>query len=138
MSRWTTLNCWAGYAIFGLPAVLAVPALIATFAQFGVRDTLVSGVPAALWVCTPALLWLRYARRRPTRRRGRIAWAMLGLLTITMILISPIWFWSGPLLLVLSSEAVRVATAAHATAHRHHRTTAATKVAAPLTQDAAA
>ncbi len=111
MNRWRSVNAWAGYVALGLPAVVAVPALIATLARFGPWDTL-SALPAVLWACTPGLLWLRYTRRGPTRRRGRITWSLLGVLAVAMLLVSPIWFWSGPVLCVLASEALRLAVAA--------------------------
>lgn len=132
MNRWKTRTAWAGYLMFGLPAILAMPALISTLVRFGLPDTLTAGVPAALWACTPALLWLRYTRRRPSTRSGGIAWALLCLAAVLMILFSPIWFWSGPVLFVLLSEAARVsitpAVIRISTARRHRQTRASVRV----------
>lgn len=109
MTLWKSLNVWVGHLVLGLPAVLAVPALIATLAQFGFPDTLTAGGPAVAVACAPEALWMRYTRHRPSTGRGRVAWTLGWLLAVTMLLLSPIWFWSGPLLFVLASEAVRVA-----------------------------
>jgi hypothetical protein len=63
--RWQQANVWAGYLIFGFPAVAAVPALIATIARFGLLDSILNAGPAALAACLPLALWIRYTRRRP-------------------------------------------------------------------------
>ncbi len=107
-SAWKTGNTWAGYVLFGLPAALAVPALATTLAHFGVWKTLSAAVPAALWACTPLFLWHRYTRRPPQRRLARLLWSVLAVVAVVMLLASPLWFWAGPSLLVLTSEALRL------------------------------
>lgn len=107
-SSWETVNAWGGYLVFGLPAVLAVPALIATFARFGLWDTVHSAVPIAVGVCIPLLLWLRYTHRRPRTRTGRCAWVLLAAAVTTTLVLSPLFFWVGPVLAVLVSETLRV------------------------------
>lgn len=107
MNRWWKANCWAGYAVFGIPAALAVPAVITTASRFGPIDTLTSATLPVLWILSPLALWVRYTRRRPRTRRGAAAWIAVALLSLGLLLTSPIWFWSGLTLLVLASEALR-------------------------------
>lgn len=105
---WETINTRCGYLVFGLPAVLAVPALIATLARFGLWDILRSAVPVALCLCVPLLLWLRYTHHRPRSRSGKCAWALVAAAATTTLVISPLFFWVGPVLAVLGSELLRV------------------------------
>ena len=106
-SRWKTVNTWGGYLVFGLPAALAIPALISTLKQFGPLDTLTSAVPAALGACVPVLLWIRYNRKPPRTRTGKLTWALLAVIATATLVFSPLFFWAGPALLVLASEALR-------------------------------
>lgn len=105
---WKKANRWAGHLVFGLPAVLAVPALMATLARFGVWQTATAALPAALWACVPLLLWVRYTRRAPRTGAGAAAWMTVAVIGLSMLLLSPIWFWSGPCLFVVASEILRV------------------------------
>lgn len=108
MSRWKQTNTVAGYIVFGLPALLAVPALVSTIARFGLWTTLTSAALPVLVVTAPLLLWIRYTRRRPLWRLARLGWTGVAVLILLNIAASPIRFWTGPVLAVLLSEIVRV------------------------------
>lgn len=101
---WRKINTWLGHVVFGLPALLAVPALVATTARFGWLETLTAAVPAAAWACIPLLLWIFYLRRR---RGRRLAWALLLVIAVVVLALSPIFFWAAPAVLVLILEAAR-------------------------------
>lgn len=101
---WKRVNTWLGHIVFGLPALLAVPALLATAARFGWWDTLTTGVPAAAWACIPLLLWAVYVREGRARRT---VWVLLLAIASGVLLLSPIHFWAGPAVVVLLLEATR-------------------------------
>ncbi len=101
---WKKINTWLGHVVFGLPALLTVPALVATTARFGWWETLTAAVPAAAWACIPLLLWIFYLRRR---RGRRLAWALLLVVAVVVLVLSPVFFWAAPATLVLLLEAAR-------------------------------
>ena len=130
--RWHNVNVVAGYLVFGLPALSAVPALLATFAKFGVLPSLANAVPAALAACLPLLLWIRYTRRRPGTYAGKITWFLIGALALLAFAVSPLFFWTGPAALVLVSEILRLIAGPALTflatgARRAHRKALATR-----------
>lgn len=104
---WKKINTWLGHVVFGLPALLAIPALIATAARFGWWETLTVALPAAAWACTPLLLWIIYMRRR---RGRRLAWVLLLIIAVVVLAVSPIYFWAAPATIVLLLEAARAGT----------------------------
>jgi hypothetical protein len=101
------MNTVMGYVLFGIPAALCGPALVSTVHRYGL-GALGAAVLATLWACAPLLLWIRYTRHRPTSRHGRLTWVLLGTAALITLLISPIWFWSGPVLVLLLLEISRV------------------------------
>lgn len=107
MSRWKRVNTAAGYLVFGLPALVAVPALFATVRRFGLWDTVAAATLPLLWVVAPLALWARYIRRRPSSGAGWLAWLSCAVVVLLMLAVSPIWFWSGPAMTVLLSEIAR-------------------------------
>lgn len=107
MTRWMRANTAAGYLVFGLPVLLAIPALGATITRFGVWTTLTSAALPVLVVTAPLLLWNRYTRHRPARKVARLTWAAIAALTFVLLASSPLWFWTGPVLAVLLSELAR-------------------------------
>ncbi|WP_193315418.1 hypothetical protein [Nostocoides sp. F2B08] len=109
--RWQQGNVWAGYLVFGFPAVAAIPALASTISRFGLRDSLLNAGPAALTACLPLLLWARYTRRRPGTYTGKVTWFVVGLAGLAALAFSPLFFWAGPAMLVLLSEILRLITA---------------------------
>lgn len=104
-SGWEKTNTWLGHVVFGVPAVLAIPALITTAARFGWWQTLTTALPAAAWAGVPLLLWVVYLRRRGRGRRA--AWSLLLGVAVVVLLLSPISFWAGPATAVLLLEASR-------------------------------
>lgn len=104
MERARTLIAWAGLVVFGLPALLAVPALLSTVSQFGIWATLTQALPLAALTCVPLLLWIRYIRHRPHTKRGTVAWCLVVAVALAALLASSLWFWAGPILLVLILE----------------------------------
>ena len=107
MKTWRVINLIVGHLLFGIPALLSLPALVATVARFGLLSTLTTALLPAAVVVTPWLLWLRYTRRRPTGRRGALAWLTLAAVVTAVILFSPLWFWTLPVLTLLLSESIR-------------------------------
>lgn len=108
--RWQQTNVWAGYLVFGFPAVAAVPALIATIARFGLLDSILNAGPAALSACLPLALWIRYTHRRPGTYTGKFTWFVVAVIGIGALAFSPLFFWAGPATLVLLSEILRLLT----------------------------
>lgn len=100
---WRIVNTWSGHVVFGLPAVLAVPALVSTVTRFGWGHTLTTGLPAAAWACIPLLLWILYLRNA----RRRTVWVLLLAIATVVLLLSPIYFWAAPAMVVLLMEAAR-------------------------------
>ncbi|MGH9025574.1 MAG: hypothetical protein ACRDWD_05560 [Acidimicrobiia bacterium] len=99
---------WAGYLVFGLPAVLAVWALVQAVGRFGVGQTLIGAGPSMLWMELPLIAWIVYTVRRPqSRRPALLSIAGLALITATLLL-TPMFFWTGPAFLVLLIELARV------------------------------
>ncbi len=99
---------WAGYLVFGLPAVLAVWALVQAVDRFGVGQTLIGAGPSMLWMELPLIAWIVYTVRRPqVRRTALLSIAGLGLITATLLL-TPMFFWTGPAFLLLLVELARV------------------------------
>lgn len=111
VNRCAAATAWAGYLVFGIPAVLGVPALLETFDRFGARGAL-AAAPAATCAIAPALLWLRYTRHRPTSVVAGTAWGAAAVMVAAIYLVTPLWFWSGLVACVLVSEVARVAAAA--------------------------
>lgn len=109
-SRWQRINTWAGGLVFGVPVAAMVPALVATALEFGLFTLLVTGGLAAAVACAPLLLWVRYCRRPPSSRTGKVAWVVVAAMGIVTLLFSPLFFWAGPALLVLLAEVSRVLT----------------------------
>lgn len=108
--RWQQVNVWAGYVVLGFPAVVAVPAMVATVARFGLLDSILSAGPAVLAACLPLALWALYTRRRPGTYTGKLTWFVVGVVGIGALAFSPLFFWAGPATLVLLSEILRLAT----------------------------
>lgn len=106
MTTWSKVNTWAGYLVFGVPTAFAVLALTATGIRFGVWDTVVHAVVPAVLVTMPLLLWIRYVAHRPTKPCQWIGWAMVAMLCLAGTLLSPLWGWAVPSLLLLASEAM--------------------------------
>ena len=123
--RWQQVNVWAGYLIFGFPAVAVIPALVATVARFGLLDSILSAGPAALTACLPVALWARYTSRRPGTYTGKVTWFVVAVVGLGALAFSPLFFWAGPATLVLLSEILRLlaspALAATATRMRARR-----------------
>ena len=103
---WRTGNAVAGHVILGFPAGLAIAALTGTVARFGV-SALAATVPA-LGVIGPWVLWLRYTQQQHITRRAGLGWAACGVALAVVLLLSPLWFWTGPVLVLLMSESLRV------------------------------
>ncbi|MHA6513401.1 hypothetical protein [Tessaracoccus sp. Z1128] len=110
MKAWTHINTWTGYLVFGVPAAFAALALLGTLAQFGVWDAVTSALIPAVLVAAPLLLWIRYVSQRPTKIRQWIGWIMVATLCLTGALLSPLWGWAVPGLLLLASEAALAIT----------------------------
>lgn len=108
MSRWATVNRRAGLVVFGLPALGSLPAAVATVARFGFESALVSAGPAVAVLTLPLMAWLVYLRRQPMGRRGGIVFCLAAFCLLVAVLTSPVWWWSGPALLVLLSELMRL------------------------------
>lgn len=97
----------AGYLAFGFLAAMGAIAVILTAMQLGIWPTLTQAVPAASPVFLPLLMWWRYTTHPPTRRRGAVAWILAWSLLIGALMVSPVWFWTAPILAVLAAEAAR-------------------------------
>jgi len=104
----TAVITWIGYVVFGLPAALAVPAMASTVTRFGAWPAATQALPAAATAVIPLMLWVRYTRHRPTTRRGKLAWLVVAAAAIAAVALSPLFFWSGPVLLVLCAELLRL------------------------------
>lgn len=104
---WKIVNVVAGYVVFGLPALLAIPALIATAAKFGLWPTITQAGPPALLASLPLLVWVWYTRRPPSTRSRRFAWIVLATLATATLLATPLVFWTAPAFAVLTSELLR-------------------------------
>lgn len=115
----TTVIEWAGITVFGIPAALAVPALMSTLAHYGVWDTLTHASLPVLAACLPLILWVRYTRHRPTRRAGMIAWTLTATILLASIALTPLWFWAVPSTGVLTAEAIRILTDTIQSRRRH-------------------
>lgn len=107
MTRWMHVNTAAGYVVFGVPTLLAIPAVAATIARFGIWHTLTSAVVPVAMVIAPLLLWTRYTRHRPAKRTAWLTWSGVAILVFLVLASSPLWFWTGPVLVVLLSELAR-------------------------------
>lgn len=105
---WRQATVWAGYVVFGFPAVAAVPAMVATVATFGLLDSLLSAGPVAAAACLPLILWIRYTRRRPVTFTGKMTWFVVAVVALGALAFSPLFFWAGPAALVLLSEMLRL------------------------------
>lgn len=105
MSRgmWKTINVYAGTLIIGTPAMLA----LAATASLGV-NFIWATIPLLLSV-GPLAMWLWYLNTSPGRAARRV-WLVAAVVLGLGTMLSPWWFWSGPLLIVLASEVIRVAT----------------------------
>ncbi len=110
MKAWRVTNLLLGHLILGAPAVAFIPALFATAARFGLGTALTTALLPAGVVLAPWLLWLRYTRHRPTTRRAALTWLGVAALTTAVILFSPLWFWTLPVLALLLSETLRCLT----------------------------
>ena len=104
MDRFRVVITWTGLIIFGIPALLAIPALIATVDQFGLWQTLTQALPLAALAYVPLLLWVRYIRHRPSSKWGVAAWSLVVALVLALLLVSSLWFWAGPILFLLTLE----------------------------------
>ena len=78
--------------------------------RFGFWAALTSACVPLLVVSSPWIAWLRYTRRRPSTRRGLLAWSIVAGVIVVMLLASPVWLWAGPVLAVVLSETVRTLT----------------------------
>lgn len=107
MRLWKIANVVLGYLVFGLPALLAIPALIATAAEFGLWPTITHAGPPALLASLPLLVWVWYTRRPPSTRSRRLAWIVLATLATATLLATPLFFWTAPAFAVLTSELLR-------------------------------
>lgn len=126
---WKTLNAWAGHVTFGLPAVLAVPALASTITRFGPQEALTTAAPLALLVWVPFLAWLHHTRRHPTHT---VVLVMFATVTAVTYLATPLFFWAVPVAAVLMSEGTRMVVARHRHPDRRpHPKVATTTVTLP-------
>lgn len=119
MKTSTTVIEWAGITVFGIPAALAVPALMSTLAHYGVWDTLTHASLPVLVACLPLTLWVRYTRHRPTRRAAMAAWTFTATILLASIALTPLWFWAVPSMAVLTAEAIRILTDTIQSRRRH-------------------
>lgn len=101
---WKTINVYAGTLVIGTPAMLALAAAVTLR---GI-DVIWAAIPLVLTVW-PLALWLWYLNTHPGRAARRL-WLVAAVVLAIGTMISPWWFWSGPLLIVLASEIIRVAT----------------------------
>ena len=106
LGRGATLVAWAGYLVYGIPAVLAVPAFVLTVSRFGAWPAVTDALPSALTVMTPLLAWSVYTVRR--RRHLALSWLLVTAAACTLLLITPLFFWAGPALSVVTLEIVRL------------------------------
>ncbi|ACZ32450.1 hypothetical protein Xcel_3451 (plasmid) [Xylanimonas cellulosilytica DSM 15894] len=107
VTTWTRVNAWTGYLILGLPAALALPALAATITKFGLWATLTGAAVSALAAIGPVAAWTIYTRRRPSTRRGAQIWLATAAVVLTALWVSPLFFWTGPVVVLLVSELAR-------------------------------
>lgn len=100
----------AGYVVFGFPAVIAVLGLIATAARFGLGATVQSAGLPALCVVLPLVLWVAYRRYPPDRAAAYVAWVVAAASSIIWLLFSPLFYWTGLMLVVVVLEGLRLLT----------------------------
>lgn len=107
MATWKSVNVYVGTLVIGWPSVLALISLVMMATSQGLVGTVVYGLLPALLVTAPLALWLWYLNSRGYRRLWLVAAVVIAAGAFT----SPLWFWGGPLLLVMVSEVLRVLTA---------------------------
>lgn len=107
MRMWRRCNRVAGYLVFGLPVASAIPGLVLCVSRFGIRDTLIEAVPAALWASVPFLVWVLWIVKPPHTVPSRVVMVLSFAVGMVTVFVSPLFFWAGPGLLVLASEAAR-------------------------------
>lgn len=100
---WKTVNVYAGTLVIGIPAVLCVAAV----ASLG-SNPLEALIPLTVTV-GPLVLWLWYLNSNGGRAARRM-WLMAAVVMAAGTMLAPWWFYSGPLLIVLISEILRVIT----------------------------
>lgn len=100
---WRTINVYAGTLVIGTPAMLAIAAV------YTLGLNLVPAAIPLLIAIVPLGLWLWYLNSVPGRAARRV-WLVAAVALALGTMISPWWFWSGPLLIVLVSEVIRVVT----------------------------
>jgi hypothetical protein len=111
MSWWQTANRWVGLVMFGVPALMSVPAVVATAARFGVWATVSAAAVPVVVICLPLGTWIWYLRRPPRSRRARTGWGVAASVAVTLLGVTPIRWWTAPVLLVLLSETFRLLAA---------------------------
>lgn len=100
---WRTINVYAGTLVIGMPVMLAIAAV------YTLGLNLVPAAIPLLIAIGPLGLWLWYLNSVPGRAARRV-WLVAAVALALGAMISPWWFWSGPLLVVLTSEIIRVVT----------------------------
>ena len=110
MRRWQKFNRLAGIGIFGFPVALGIIAVVATSTRLGLWAAVTESTLPLLLISCPLLLWVSYARRPVVTRRAKVLWLVALVLSLVLLASTPISFWTGPCLVVLTSEVARVLT----------------------------
>ena len=110
MRSWQKFNRLAGIGIFGFPVVLGIIAVVATSTRFGLWAAVKESTLPLLLISCPLLIWACYARRPVVTRRAKVLWLVVLVLSLVLLASTPISFWTGPCLVVLTSEVTRVLT----------------------------
>lgn len=98
---WKTVNVYAGTLVIGTPAVVCLAAVVT------LGSTLLEATIPLMVTFGPLVLWLWYLNSKGGRT-GRRIWLMAAVVMAAGTMLAPWWFWSGPLLIVLISEILRV------------------------------
>jgi hypothetical protein len=107
MRMWRWGNQLLSGVVFGLPAVSAVPALVICAQRFGLRVTLTQALPSAVWASIPLLLWVVWSLRPARSRPARVVLVVSWVAGVATVVVSPLFFWAGPVILVLACDAAR-------------------------------
>jgi hypothetical protein len=118
MRSWQKFNRLAGIGIFGFPVLLGIIAVVATSTRFGLWTAVKESTLPLLLISGPLLIWACYARRPVITRRAKVLWLVVLVLSLVLLSSTPISFWTGPCLVVLTSEVTRVLTVCRGRKHR--------------------
>src|ERR1035437_9250595 len=118
MRSWQKLNRLASVGIFGFPVVLGIIAVVATSTRFGLWAAVKESTLPLLLISCPLLIWACYVRRPVVTRRAKVLWLVVLVLSLVLLVSTPISFWTGPCLVVLTSEVTRVLTVGRGRKHR--------------------